>query len=99
MSDRKPVQDEGELLVVAMARPAMVGGFTIASIGFSFFIPWFTSMLTRSIWPLVFIPVLIVASYMVCLKDVYLFDIATAATRLKPCANKRHWGCRSYAPR
>ncbi|MBD4466128.1 type VI secretion protein, partial [Xanthomonas citri pv. citri] len=45
------------------------------------------------------IPVLLLISYLVCLKDVYLFDIMSAATHLETCPNKRFWGCRRYAPR
>jgi len=99
MSRDKSVRKDEELLVVAMARPAMIGGFTMTSLGVSCYLPTFTALLTRSLWPLLLLPVFLLVSYLVCLKDVYLFDIANSATRLKPCRNKRYWGCRSYAPR
>jgi type IV secretion system protein VirB3 len=57
------------------------------------------ALLCHSLQPLVLVPILLVASYLVCLKDVFLFDIAGAALRLKVCRNKRLWGCRRYAPR
>lgn len=82
-----------------MTRPTMVGGFTLASLAMSFYFPGMAAMITRSIWAAVLIPVFLLISYLICLKDVYLFDIATAATHLKTCPNKRLWGCRRYAPR
>jgi len=91
--------DEGELLVVAMTRPAMLSGLTLSSIGMSFFIPGMAAMITRSIYFFSLIPVCLFGSYIVCLKDVYLFSIFESYTRLKVCVNKRQWGCRSYAPR
>jgi len=91
--------DEGETLVIAMTRPAMLGGLTLTSIGMSVFIPGMAAMVTRSIFPFLLIPVLLFISYLVCLKDVFLFGIFGAAFSLKACANKRLWGCRSYAPR
>lgn len=97
--DQNQTLDEGESLVAAMTRPSMVGGFTLKSIGYSFFLPGFSALVTRSIWPLALIPVFMLVSYLVCLKDVYLFDIADAWMRLKQCPNKTHWGCRRYAPR
>ncbi len=91
--------DEGELLVVAMTRPAMLGGLTLSSIGMSFFMPGMAAMVTKSIYFFSLIPVCLFISYLVCLKDVYLFSIVESYTRLKVCVNKRLWGCRSYAPR
>lgn len=91
--------DEGEPLAVAMTRPTMVGGFTLSSIGLSVLLPLYVTFITRWLWALSACPVLLVVCYLVCLKDVYLFDIALSASRLKVCANKRFWGCRSYAPR
>ena len=91
--------DEGEPLVAAMTRPTMVGGLTLASLAMSFYIPGMAAMIARSVLPAIAIPFLLLASYLVCLKDVYLFDILTAATHLKACPNKRFWRCRRYAPR
>ncbi|EKS72062.1 MULTISPECIES: VirB3 family type IV secretion system protein [Caballeronia] len=91
--------DEGEALVAAMTRPTMVGGLTLASLGMSFYIPSMAAMISRSVLPAMVIPFLLLASYLICLKDVYLFDILAAATHLKACPNKRFWRCRRYAPR
>ena len=91
--------DEGELLVIAMTRPSMLSGLTFSSRGVSFLFPGLTARLTRSIYFFALIPVFLFLSYIVCLKDVYLFGVAEACTRLKICPNKSHWGCRSYAPR
>jgi type IV secretory pathway VirB3-like protein len=91
--------DEGETLVVAMTRPTMVGGLTLASLALSFYIPGMAAMIVRSVFPAMAIPFLLLASYLICLKDVYLFDILAAATHLKVCPNKRFWRCRRYAPR
>jgi type IV secretion system protein VirB3 len=99
MSQDEPFHDEGELLVAAMTRPTMVGGFTLASLAMSLYFPGMAVLITRSLWAAALIPVLLLISYLVCLKDVYLFDILSAATRLKTCPNKRLWGCRRYAPR
>ncbi|WP_284507648.1 VirB3 family type IV secretion system protein [Caballeronia sp. AZ7_KS35] len=92
-------EDEGEALVAAMTRPTMVGGLTLASLAMSFYIPGMAAMIARSILPAMAIPFLLLASYLICLKDVYLFDILAAATHLKACPNKRFWRCRRYAPR
>ena len=91
--------DEGELLVAAMTRPTMIGGLTLGSLAMSFYFPGMAALVTRSLWAAALIPVLLLVSYVVCLKDVYLFGIMAAACRLKTCANKRFWGCRRYAPR
>lgn len=93
------LSDEGESLVLAMTRPTMVGGFTLSSLVLSFYIPFMLAMVTRSVFSFLLVPVLLLISYLVCLKDVYLFDICAAASRLKPCVNKRIWGVRRYGPR
>ncbi|SAK79376.1 Type IV secretory pathway, VirB3-like protein [Caballeronia hypogeia] len=99
MTDDAQMDDEGESLVAAMTRPTMIGGLTLASLAMSFYFPGMAALITRSVWAAACIPVLLLMSYLVCLKDVYLFDILSAATHLKTCPNKRFWGCRRYAPR
>ncbi|MDM0015051.1 VirB3 family type IV secretion system protein [Variovorax sp. J22P168] len=99
MTHDTDLYDEGETLVAAMTRPTMIGGFTLASLAMSLYLPGMAAMVTRSIWAVALVPVLLLACYLVCLKDVYLFNILSASTRLKPCANKSLWGCRRYAPR
>lgn len=99
MTTAQKLHDEGELLVAAMTRPTMIGGLTLGSLAMSFYFPGMAALVTRSLWPAAFIPVLLLISYMVCLKDVYLFGIMAAACRLKTCSNKRLWGCRRYAAR
>ncbi len=99
MSNDEQFHDEGESLVAAMTRPTMVGGLTLASLAMSLYFPGMAALITRSLWAAALIPVLLLISYLVCLKDVYLFDIMSAATHLKTCPNKRLWGCRRYAPR
>ncbi|CBJ36151.1 type IV secretory pathway, VirB3 protein (plasmid) [Ralstonia solanacearum CMR15] len=98
-ADEQFHDDEGESLVAAMTRPTMVGGLTLASLAMSFYFPGMAAMIARSVWPAIAIPFLLLGSYLVCLKDVYLFDILAAATHLKVCPNNRFWGCRRYAPR
>lgn len=93
------LNDEEETLVVAMTRPTMIGGFTLTSLVLSFYLPFMVAMLTRSVLAFLLVPVFLLISYLVCLKDVYLFDICAAASRLKICVNKRIWGVRRYAPR
>jgi type IV secretion system protein VirB3 len=93
------LDEDGEALVAAMTRPTMLGGLTLASLAMSIYVPGMVALITRSIWPGAFIPGLVLISYLVCLKDVYLFDILSAATHLKTCPNKNLWGCRRYAPR
>lgn len=99
MSQDEQFQDEGEALVAAMTRPTMVGGWTLSSLAMSFYFPGMAALITRSLWAAALVPVLLAISYLVCLKDVYLFDILSAAIHLKTCPNKRFWGCRRYAPR
>lgn len=99
MSAGEPFHDEGESLVAAMTRPTMVGGFTLASLVMSFYFPGMAAMISRSIWAAALVPVFLLFSYLVCLKDVYLFDIVGAAAHLKACPNRHLWGCRRYAPR
>lgn len=91
--------DEEETLVVAMTRPTMIGGFTLGSLVLSLYVPFMLAMLTRSALAFLLVPVLLLVCYLVCLKDVYLFSICAAASRLKTCVNKRIWGVRRYAPR
>jgi type IV secretion system protein VirB3 len=91
--------DDGEMLVVAMTRPTMLGGFTLLSIGLSCYVPVMIALLCRSLWALTCMPVFLGASYLICLKDIYLFDIAHCAMHLKACRNQPLWGCRRYAPR
>ena len=100
MTAEDPLQESGEALVTAMTRPTMIGGFTLTSLGVSCFVPGMVAMVTRSLWAALLIPALLLVSYLVCLKDVYLFDIIFgSATHLKACPNKARWGCRRYAPR
>lgn len=99
MTQEKRWADDGEILVAAMTRPVMLGGFTLMSIALSFYVPVMIALVLRSVWATALVPVLLLASYLVCLKDVYLFDIAFAAMHLKVCPNKYVWGCRRYAPR
>ncbi|AET95620.1 VirB3 family type IV secretion system protein [Caballeronia zhejiangensis] len=98
-ADEQLHDDEGESLVAAMTRPTMIGGLTLASLAMSFYIPGMAAMIARSVVPAIAVPFLLLGSYLVCLKDVYLFDILAAATHLKTCPNKRFWRCRRYAPR
>lgn len=88
-----------EPVVIAMTRPTMIGGFTLASLVLSFYVPGMLAMIVHAVWPLIFVPCLLLVSYLVCLKDVYLFDIAASAMYLRNCPNKRMWGNRRYAPR
>lgn len=88
-----------EPLVVAMTRPTMIGGFTLASLAMSFYVPGMLAMIFHALWPIMLVPCLLLISYLVCLKDVYLFDIAASAMHLKACPNRRLWGHRRYAPR
>ena len=99
MSSHTPSDSDGEVLVLAMTRPTMIGGLTLTSIGLSLYIPGMLAMLSRSIWPAALVPVLLVISYLICLKDVYLFSIFAAASHLKSARNQVLWGCRRYAPR
>lgn len=102
MSARKEDMDEaddGEFVVAAMTRPTMIGGFTLSSIVLSLYVPAMVSMVTKSLWGMAMVPPLLLASYLVCLKDVYLFGILEAASRLKACRNRSLLGCRRYAPR
>lgn len=75
--------EEGEVLVLAMARPSMVGPFTLSSILISLIAPVLLALLIRSLYPLGLIPVLFVISYWICSKDVYLFGVLQAASNLK----------------
>lgn len=93
------VINEGAPLVVAMTRPTMLGGFTLSSIALSLYVPAMMAMIVHAIWPLITVPCLLLVSYLVCLKDVYLFQIAAASMHLKSCPNKRVRGYRTYAPR
>lgn len=96
----KPEQEkQDELLVTAMTRPTMIGGFTLSSLILSLYVPFIAAMILRSLTALLLIPLCLLGCYMVCLKDVYLFGIAAAASRLRPCVNKRLWRIRRYAPR
>lgn len=97
--DQNHSLDEGESLVAAMTRPSMVGGFTLTSIVLSIYLPGMAALITRSIWAAALVPLLLLVSYLVCLKDVYLFDIFQASAHLKACPNKHVWGSRRYAPR
>ncbi|EHP44161.1 VirB3 protein [Cupriavidus basilensis OR16] len=99
MSHDEPFLEDGEPLVAAMTRPAMLGGFTLTSIVLSLFIPGLIMMISRSVLTVVLVPAFLLVSYLVCLKDVYLFEIFVSATRLSRCPNKHLWGCRRYAPR
>lgn len=93
------MDDDSELLVVALTRPTMLGGLTMTSLGLSIYLPGVLTFVTKSVWGLLLLPILLLISYLVCLRDVYLFEVALAATRLRACRNKRLWGFRSYAPR
>lgn len=88
-----------EPLAVAMTRPVMIGGLTLNSVVFSFYIPGMCALVSRSAWLFLGIPAALLFSYIVCLKDIYFFDLLTAGMRLQAHPNKPLWGCRSYAPR
>ncbi|KIA80768.1 type VI secretion protein [Chromobacterium piscinae] len=99
MNPQHEDQDDGELLVTAMTRPSMIGGMTLTSIGLSVYMPGMAAMLTRSLYPALLIPVFLLISYLICLKDVYLFSIFGAGTFLKTCRNFKFWRCRTYVPK
>lgn len=92
-------REEGELLVVAMTRPAMIGGLTLNSLVFSVFIPSMVALTFKSPWLFLGILPCLGISYVICLKDVYRFEIIMAGMHLSPCPNKKYWGCRRYAPK
>ena len=81
--DSAPTTDDSELLVLTMTRPSMLSGLTFSSIGVSFFVPGMAAMITRSVLFFALIPLCLLLSYLVCLKDVYLFGIFAASTHLK----------------
>lgn len=91
--------DDGELLVVAMTRPPMIGGLTLNSVVFSIFMPFMAAMIIKDMWVFLTIPLFLVGSYIICLKDVCWFDIAETGMYLRFCPNKNFWGCRRYASR
>ncbi|PMU22993.1 MULTISPECIES: VirB3 family type IV secretion system protein [unclassified Pseudomonas] len=97
MAEQNP--DEGEVLVVAMARPSMVGPFTLSSILISLITPVLAALLLRSLYVLATMPILFAAAYWICSKDVYLFGVLRAAFKLRASRLRKLWGYRSYAPR
>ncbi|QXZ17507.1 VirB3 family type IV secretion system protein (plasmid) [Pseudomonas sp. AO-1] len=97
MAEQDP--EEGEVLVVTMARPSMVGPFTLSSILISLITPVLAALLIRSLYPLAAMPILFAAAYWICSKDVYLFGVIKAAFTLKGSPLRKLWGYRSYAPR
>lgn len=99
MSKEAEKQDHSELLVVAMTRPAMIKGMTITSIVFSILIPAAIAFVFRNAWLFFLTGPAFLASYLICLKDIYLFEIILAWSHTKECKNKKHWGYKSYAPR
>lgn len=99
MSGTPPDPDEGEAVALGLTRPTMVGGFSLTALVMSFFAPVLIALMVRSPWMLCLIPPCLLVSYLVCLEDVYLFEIAFASVNLRACPNKKYWGCRSYAPR
>lgn len=60
--------ENGESLVQTMTCPTMIGGFTLNSIVFSFYLPGMAAMVTRSVWVLGLIPLFLLLSYFVCLE-------------------------------
>lgn len=90
--------DDGELLVVAMTRPAMLMGITLNGLVFSIYIPFMIAAITRTGWFFLLIPLCLLYSYKCCLDDVHYFDKLMAAFRLPGCPNESHWGCLSYVP-
>lgn len=99
MTKDEQFSDDGELLVTSMTRPSMIGGLTMSSIVLSLYLPGVIAMITNTLWAGLLVPVLFLICYLVCLKDVYLFEVLKATAHLKACVNQRHWGCRRYAPR
>ncbi|MGY2172121.1 VirB3 family type IV secretion system protein [Pseudomonas gingeri] len=101
MNKTEPTPDEdGEVLVVAMARPSMVGPFTLSSIFISIFVPFMAAMILKTLWLMAAIPFMFAVTYFICSKDVYLFGVLWAVVcKVRASRNKRLWGYRSYAPR
>ena len=88
MSAVEHTPDEGEVLVLAMARPSMVGAFTLSSILISIFGPLITALVIRSLWPVGAIPLLFGISYYICSKDVYLFGVLQSGRLQKLSATR-----------
>lgn len=97
MSD-KFLEPGDEEITLAMTRPSQIGGFSLNALVFSLMVPSIIAMFTKQVVVFAAIPVFLLISYVICLKDIYLFEIMWAATSLRACQNKKHWGCRSYAP-
>ncbi|MDZ5461762.1 VirB3 family type IV secretion system protein [Azohydromonas lata] len=91
------VEDDGEPLAAAMTRPFTLGGFTLASLAISLYVPGMAAMICKAWQPVLLVLVLLPACYLACLKDVYFFSVLAAATRLKPHRNSRVWGCASLS--
>lgn len=99
MTNNEHTPDEGEVLVVAMSRPSMVGPFTLSSILVSIFLPFMAAMVFKNLWLIAAIPFMFGVTYYICSKDIYLFGVIWSMTKLRGARNKRLWGYRSYAPR
>lgn len=99
MTNSEHDPEEGEVLVVAMARPSMVGPYTMSSVGVSIFLPFMAAMIFKNLWLVMTMPIMFAITYYICSKDVYLFGVLWALHKLKGSRNKRLWGYRSYAPR
>lgn len=91
--------DEGVPLAQAMTRPTTILGLTIQSLMLSLTIPVVAFMVTGIIYMLLLAGPLLLASYLLCLKDVYMFNILMAMSANKSSRNTRIWGCKTYAPR
>lgn len=92
--------DYEELLVVAMTRPAMIAGMSLTGVVMSVYLPVMLILITKQIALAVLLIPSFIFTYMVSLKDVYLFSIGSVYLSLWTTGrNGRQWGYKSYEPK
>lgn len=89
-----------ELLVVAMTRPAMIAGMSLTGVVMSVYLPVMLILITKQIMLAFLLIPCFIFTYMVSLKDVYLFNIGTVYMPLWTTGrNGSKWGHKSYEPK
>lgn len=89
-----------ELLVVAMTRPPMIAGMSLTGVVLSLYLPIMLMLITKQLFAIVLLIPAFIFTYMVSLKDVYLFNVGSVYMPLWTTGrNGSKWGYKSYEPK
>ena len=86
-------------LFLGLTRPAMIWGVPQPCFVINAMLCMIVFLVSSSFLPILLgAPLIHGLAYLLCLKDVRIFDLWLTKARFLRCLNRRHWGANSYDP-